>query len=288
MISYDSELRSDVRACVNQLRLSLSRKEWRGAIGNWAGSGSGSSLEFQDHRPYLPGDDPRHIDWAATARGDQAVMKVYREEVSPRIDLLLDTSASMVLTPEKRLQTLRVFFFCVESALSMSASLRLFLQTDDGVEELPVSRVLAPDWHREEIKGEGVRLDASVIPLRPGSLRVAVTDLLTPEDPAVFLRPLIRERGRAVVLAPFDAEEASPDWSNNMLLKSCESGRIRRQRVTNDLLESYSKAYQRHFDSWRSQARAYGIGFARIPSVGSLASALQSEALPAGIVEPWT
>jgi len=108
------DLRADIRSCAAVLRLSLSRHEWRGAVGNWAGSGAGSSLEFQDHRPYLPGDDPRHIDWAATARGNQAVMKIYREEVSPRIDLLVDSSASMFLTPEKRVQTVGLVLFCVD------------------------------------------------------------------------------------------------------------------------------------------------------------------------------
>jgi uncharacterized protein (DUF58 family) len=257
-------------------------------VGNWAGSGSGSSLEFQDHRPYLPGDDPRHIDWAATARGNQAVMKVYHEEVSPRIDLLLDTSASMGVTPEKRQQTLATFLFCVESALSLSASLTVFRCYPDGVEKLPSSRVLQTDWDLPQEPGDGRGVDPAVIPLRPGSLRVVVSDLLTPEDPDAILRPLVRDRGRAVILVPYDAGEAAPDWSGNMELVNCESGAVKRQRISRDLMEHYRQAYRRHMDSWRSRSRALGIGFARVPSGVPLATAFQEEALPAGIVEPWT
>lgn len=283
----DAPLRSEVRKCVSHLRISLARKEWRGAVGNWAGSGSGSSLEFQDHRPYLPGDDPRHIDWAATARGSQAVMKLYREEVSPRMDIVIDTSASMFLTEEKKVQTLRTFLFCLESALSMSASLKIFYQRDNKVEVVAPSVVMHPEWEFPQEKGEGLQCDPGLMPLRSGSLRIAVTDLLTPEEPNAFLRPLLKDRGRAVVLAPFDAKEESPDWSENMQLENCETGQVRRQRISKDLLRSYQTAYQTHMEAWRSQARRLGIGFARVPAGVSLANAFQHEALPVGIVEPW-
>lgn len=36
--------------------------------GNGPGQSTGSSIDFHDHRSCLPGDDPRHIDWAASAR----------------------------------------------------------------------------------------------------------------------------------------------------------------------------------------------------------------------------
>lgn len=281
------ELRTEVRACAAHLRLALSRKEWRGAVGNWAGTGTGSSLEFQDHRLYMPGDDPRHIDWAATARSDQAVMKIYREEVSPRIDLIVDTSASMFLTPEKERQTRRLLLFCVESALSCSASLKVFVQRADTVDILSPEELLGA---KEILPERGVKdqpLDPARMPLRPGSLRLAVSDLLFPEEPASFLRPLLRERGRAALFAPFDASEESPDWSGNMLLQNCETGGFRRQRVSPELLRRYEQAYQRHVEAWRSQCRLLGIGFARIPSAMPLASAFQQEALPAGLVEPW-
>src|SRR3954452_13520175 len=61
------------------------------------GSRAGSSLEFRDHRGYEPGDDLRHVDWNAFARTDQLSVKLYREEVSPHLDLLIDGSRSMAL-----------------------------------------------------------------------------------------------------------------------------------------------------------------------------------------------
>src|SRR5439155_2967235 len=61
------------------------------------GARAGSSLEFRDHRSYEPGDDLRHVDWHAFARTDQLSVKLYREEVSPHLDVLIDGSRSMAL-----------------------------------------------------------------------------------------------------------------------------------------------------------------------------------------------
>src|SRR4249920_2976779 len=68
-----------------------------GVAGGTLSQRAGSSLEFQDHRDYQPGDDLRHIDWNVYARTDQLTLKLYREEVTPHLDVLLDTSRSMTL-----------------------------------------------------------------------------------------------------------------------------------------------------------------------------------------------
>src|SRR5262249_26496848 len=63
---------------------------------------AGSSLEFKDHRSYEPGDDLRHIDWSAYARSDQLSVKLYREEIAPHLDLVLDCSTSMDLEQTRK------------------------------------------------------------------------------------------------------------------------------------------------------------------------------------------
>jgi uncharacterized protein (DUF58 family) len=57
-----------MQAAAQRLRLPFRSRTWRGESGNWQGAGVGSSIDFQDHRQYLPGDDPRYIDWQAYAR----------------------------------------------------------------------------------------------------------------------------------------------------------------------------------------------------------------------------
>src|SRR5580704_10380167 len=71
------------------------------AASGWTGSRSGrragSSIDFQDYREYQPGDDLRFIDWGIYARSDRLAIKLFREEVTPHLDLVLDGSRSMGL-----------------------------------------------------------------------------------------------------------------------------------------------------------------------------------------------
>jgi uncharacterized protein (DUF58 family) len=52
-------------------------------------------MEFDESRPYVPGDDVRHFDWNATARTGEPFVKRFREERDQTLILLLDVSASM-------------------------------------------------------------------------------------------------------------------------------------------------------------------------------------------------
>jgi len=55
----------------------------------------GFSSEFSDHREYVPGDNPRDLDWLALARTDRYYIKRYEDETNVRCHVLLDVSASM-------------------------------------------------------------------------------------------------------------------------------------------------------------------------------------------------
>jgi len=55
----------------------------------------GFSVEFSDHRKYVPGDNLRDLDWKTLARTDRYYIKQYEEETNLRCTILLDASASM-------------------------------------------------------------------------------------------------------------------------------------------------------------------------------------------------
>jgi len=55
----------------------------------------GYSVEFAEHREYVPGDDIRHIDWKLWGREDRWYIKQYEEETNLRCRILLDVSESM-------------------------------------------------------------------------------------------------------------------------------------------------------------------------------------------------
>ncbi len=73
-----------------------SRKMFPGALpGERRSKKRGSSVEFDDYRTYVAGDDLRHIDWNVYARMDRLFIKLFREEEDLSVTVLLDTSASM-------------------------------------------------------------------------------------------------------------------------------------------------------------------------------------------------
>jgi len=55
----------------------------------------GFSLDFAEHRPYMPGDDIRRIDWSLFARTDRHYIKLFEAETNANFAVLLDVSRSM-------------------------------------------------------------------------------------------------------------------------------------------------------------------------------------------------
>ena len=55
----------------------------------------GRGMEFDESRPYQPGDDPRNIDWRVTARSTEAYTKLFREERERPVLVLVDLRSNM-------------------------------------------------------------------------------------------------------------------------------------------------------------------------------------------------
>ena len=278
----------DVAQLAGQVRLPLRSRAWRGSSGAWQGRNQGSSIDFQDHRAYAPGDDPRHLDWAAYARTNHYMMKLFREEVSPRLDLALDVSRSMALTPEKEARALDLLALVLAMALHDGISLRVYAAHSAGQwRRLETQTALALESLPEftSAKSRTAQLPLAEIPWRAGSLRILISDLLLPQAPERELGQLSREHGRGVILAPYLQAEAEPDWRGNLELHDCETKQVRQQRVEPYLLSRYQKNYQRHFELWQQEARRQGVPLARISCELSLSEAVRREALPAGAFE---
>ena len=77
----------------------LARRRMQGTLtGKHTSPDKGVSMEFAEHRPYAPGDDPRTLDWRVMARSDRNVVRQYIEETNLRTTLAVDVSGSMAYT----------------------------------------------------------------------------------------------------------------------------------------------------------------------------------------------
>lgn len=281
----------DAAACAERMRLPMRTRVWQGAAGELAGAGTGVSMDFQDHRPYFPGDDPRHINWQAYARTGQYTMKLYREEVRPSVDILFDASPSMFLTPEKAQRSAGLFHFVFECAQRAGAGLSIHLLRSATARPVEPGAVAAMRWVDELPAADArpnILPDLHPIHLRPNGLRILVSDLLFTGDPAAPLRALAQGHGSCIILCPFAPEEAAPDWAGPCDFLDVESARREARHIDGGVLRRYHAAYEAHFQMWKEQARRFHTPLARISSMGTLESALSTGALPAGALETGT
>jgi uncharacterized protein (DUF58 family) len=82
-------------ARVRRLLLVMRRPVAAALSGAYRSLVRGSGIEFEEVRPYLPGDEVRGIDWNVTARTGEPYVKTYREERQLELQLLVDVSSSM-------------------------------------------------------------------------------------------------------------------------------------------------------------------------------------------------
>lgn len=85
----------------------ISRCEFFGRVkksgfitGRHRGAKKGNSVEFAEHRQYMPGDDLRSLDWKVLGRKDRLYIRQYEEETNLRTTILLDCSGSMAYDGE--------------------------------------------------------------------------------------------------------------------------------------------------------------------------------------------
>ena len=80
---------------LEQFQLLAARRAKSSAKGERRSKARGQSVEFADHRNYVPGDDFRYLDWNLYGRLDKLFLKLYEEERELPVRIFLDASESM-------------------------------------------------------------------------------------------------------------------------------------------------------------------------------------------------
>jgi uncharacterized protein (DUF58 family) len=87
----------------------------------------GFSVEFAEHRQYMPGDEIKHIDWKIYGRTDRYYIKQFEEETNLKAYIILDASRSMSYTSDGRMTKLEY------SSYVAAALAHLMVQQRDAV-----------------------------------------------------------------------------------------------------------------------------------------------------------
>lgn len=246
----------------------------------------GQSIEFVQHREYVPGDDVRRIDWKAWSKTDKYYLKLYEEDTNLRTTLIVDQSESMSF------QSGALSKFEYGCTIAAALTFLLLRQQDsvglvtfaDGLKyQLPPSSqknqlnsILAALGDRDT----GAKTDMASILGRVAEFRVRkglvvlISDLFT--DPADLFKGLqmLRTRGHDVLLFHvLDDQELDFDFQGTTKFEGMEeTGEL--VCDPRSLREGYLEAMNRFVDEVRGYCARNLIDYQTIRTSEHLDAAL--------------
>jgi len=244
--------------------LSMPRRLPSGVSGNLFGKGIGSSLEFLDHREYQPGDDIRHINWNALARTEKLIVKLFREEITPHLDLLIDDSASMGLPETQKARSLLGMAALLAKAADNAGFSRRVWLLKKGWELIPNGHLPPKLWEGISLESACEASDSFVMPppsLKPLGIRIILSDLFWRIDPDLMLRPLVRQASAVLVVQMLSQIDVNPGFSGNIRLHDIESSDNLELVMDEAALRNYEIALARHRQSWKTACDRAGARF---------------------------
>lgn len=233
----------------------------------------GFSVEFAEHRQYMPGDPIRYIDWKVYGKTDRFYIKEYEEETNLRAYIIMDGSASMGYKSNGITK--------LEYGCYLAASLAyLMLKQQDSVGLLTfdtkprkyipprsvkrhlhvILRELAHLRAAEETD-LGLSLHELAQRVKRRGLIILISDLLDDEDRVIRGLKLFRHRKHEVIVFHvLDPYEVSFPFEHEVILRDMETGE-EVPAVPWEIRREYRGRVASWIDRYRSLLRQSGIDY---------------------------
>lgn len=221
----------------------------------------GRSLHFDDLRPYIPGDEVADIDWRATARCGDLLVKQYLAERHQTVVIIIPTGAALACAATE--QESKAEVACLTAGLfawlALHQSDRVCLITADGATplvarpsglDLAVERMLVHAHDRCSFDSPEPSLAAQCAAAchgvrAPGKALVILDDGELDEAAVAGLRRLAQRRSTvAVTLIDPDPTATSAEWTDREG-RALAADFLRDQRLIDDLRQARSERTQR-------------------------------------------
>jgi uncharacterized protein (DUF58 family) len=252
--AIDDLLDSELVARLTQLDIT-SRKVLMGKLkGERRSKRRGQSVEFADHRPYVAGDDLRHIDWNIFGRMERLFLKLFMEEEDLSLHIVLDCSGShdagnpsKFLLMQKLAIALGYIGLCNLHRLTITA----LGPVEGGV--MTMIRDLRGRRRLAELSRWVCSLEPmGAVPFSEGCKRIAVTrrgkgvmvvlsDFFIKEGYETGLRLLVGRGYDVFAIQVLSPQEIEPDVGGDLRLKDCEDGDTAEVTISAPLLRHYKK-----------------------------------------------
>ncbi len=247
----------------------------------------GFSVEFSEHRKYVPGDDLKDLDWNVYAKTDKYSLKKYQAETNLTGYLVMDLSASMAYTYRQEL-TKFDYAICLAAALGY-----LMIHQQDPVGlvafDTAIRTVLPPHSKRKQL-GDILGLLAGLKPsgqtdiagclhqvallARGKGLIILFSDLLTDPGPVIQGLHHLRHRGHEVILFHIlDEAEVHFPFQGVVQFEDVEV----KQQLTVDargMRRDYLEALDSFRDLYRQECSKASIDFVPIDTSVNFGTAL--------------
>jgi uncharacterized protein (DUF58 family) len=197
----------------------------------------GFSVEFAEHRPYMPGDEIRHIDWKIYGKRDRYYIKQYEEETNLKAYVILDASRSMAYASKGNLPKITY-----ASHLVAALSYMMIKQQDAvglAVYDEQVTTYLPPHATKaylrqilvalERVKagnrtGGGKSLHQIADRIRRRGLVIIVSDLLdNPDEIIAALKHFRHKKNEVIIMHVLDPLERSFAFDADAEFKDMET-----------------------------------------------------------------
>ncbi|MBK8978806.1 MAG: DUF58 domain-containing protein [Planctomycetes bacterium] len=267
-------MRAELELAVRRFALSVPRRALTGRIGERLGRGLGASVEFEDHRDYQPGDDPRHVDWRVFARTDRIAVRLYREEVAPLLDVVIDRSPQLAVTAAKE-----------QAARDLVAALCHWGVRDGGAAQCHASGGEVFDPARGFAFTDRFDGFAPRRRLRRGGLRALISDLLRPADPMRSLAPLAEGAAHLFVVQVLDDWELEPAREGPRTLLAADADERADLALDERTIAAYRARLARLVDDVGDAVRRFG-GTHAVVRAAAPGVMFAGDLLRAGMVEP--
>ncbi|MBL0388796.1 DUF58 domain-containing protein [Tumebacillus sp. ITR2] len=253
----------------------------------------GTSIEFAEYRPYMPGDDLRHLDWRAYARLQRLFLKTFLDERDALLYLYVDVSQSMAFGGK------------LDLARQLAAALGyLALAGEDRVEGAVFSEKVLSRTPRLTGKPSAYRLFETLqivqareageegtlswmlrggVPREPG-LVVVLSDFLFADGYQEALRRLQAARHQVVVAQILSAEEFDPAFAGDLHLIDSETGIGRDVSISPHVVQKYKQAVSHYTGGLQDYCRRRGMHYVLLSAKDSVEDAVFRKLLPTGVV----
>jgi uncharacterized protein (DUF58 family) len=234
----------------------------------------GFSVEFAEHRQYMPGDEIKHLDWKIYAKTDRYYIKQFEEETNLKSYIILDASRSMAYASEGRMPKL-------EYASYISAALaELMVQQRDAVGftiyDERVRTYMPPHATKSYLKeilrqletleagnktGTANSLHIIAERIKRRGLVIILSDLFDrPAEVMTALRHFRHKKNEVIVMQVLDPMERSFAFGRDAVFKDLETS----EELTTQpwhIQKAYQEEMRNFLDTYKRECRENNIDY---------------------------